>query len=585
MAAALKDSYKGTGAEYDKVRSPDETLEWVRERLERLDIPVLQETERIDHGRLGIPVYVSRYTPHAASLTGTYKQMGKGITAAQAEASAVMELVERFSVFWFRDNFEFIRCGVAELESGRGEVSMPLTHMTRVFSSRETLDAVEDLIPEIPLQWAGGIVPLSDHASASVSTMVPFSWHWPINEYNGSAAGNSLEEAAVQAISEVVERHVCSVISRDQLRTPEIDPASLTDPAAVELLERFTRLGIRVVLKDFSLGTGIPTVGAVAWDPSTLPHRSEIVYTAGTSPDPQRAVIRALTEVAQLAGDFDTDGRYLESGLPKFESLDDMAYILEPEEVVPVDALPACASDNFLHEVRQMCRGLEDAGLSIYLLDITHPVLEVPAVYAVMPGNQFRDRTTGLDPVYHSARVAASAFEWAPDRAIASLSAMYERFPQRFETAFFLARCFEEAGDPARAAELYSVALGLDPGHEAASIRCHLGVCMRLLGDVDGAVKELLAARSINPGLKEIHNQLGFCYYSSGEYYKAIECFEAAIEIDPGSAIDYANIGSNLRKLGMYGPALKWYGMALELDPGLDWAHEHVKEIRRCMAQ
>ena len=109
-------------------------------------------------------------------------------------------------------------------------------------------------------------------------------------------------------------------------------------------------------------------------------------------------------------------------------------------------------------------------------------------------------------------------------------------------------------------------------------------MCMRLLGDVDGAVKELLEARSINPGLKEIHNQLGFCYYSNGEYYKAIECFEAAIEIDPGSAIDYANIGSNLRKLGMYGPALKWYGMALELDPGLDWAHEHVKEIRRCMA-
>jgi len=293
MAGVLKDSFKGTGAEFDKVRSPDETLEWVRERLGRLDIPVLQETERIDRGRLGIPVYVSRYTPQAAGLTGTYRQMGKGITAAQAEASAVMELVERFSVFWFRDNYPFHRCGAAELESactGRC-MTMPPDHMSRVFSVPDGFHQVSELINDFPLEWAMGIVPLA--SSGATDVMVPFSWYWPINEYNGSAAGNSLEEAAVQAISEVVERHVCSLISRDRLQTPEIDPASLTDPAARELLERFTGLGIRVVLKDFSLDTGIPTVGAVAWDPSTFPDRSEIVYTAGTSPDPQRAVIRA----------------------------------------------------------------------------------------------------------------------------------------------------------------------------------------------------------------------------------------------------------------------------------------------------
>ncbi len=586
MTSVLKDSYKESGARYDKVRSPDETLEWVKDRLARLDIPVLQETERIDRGRLGIPVYVSRYTPQAACLTGTYKQMGKGITAAQAEASAVMELVERFSIFWFRDNFQFVRCGASELRAGpdRAGEPMPFDHMAHVFSDRRGLELVDDLITGLPLEWAQGIVPAAD-TPASFPLMVPFSWFWPINEYNGSAAGNSLEEAAVQAVSEVVERHVCSVISRDRLSTPEIDPDSLTDQAARDLLERFTRLGIKVVLKDFSLDTGVATVGAVAWDPSTFPHRSEIVYTAGTSPDPQRAVIRALTEVAQLAGDFDTEGRYLESGLPKFDSLDEMTYILRPEKVVPVDALPSCASSNFLDEIRNMCRGLERAGLGVYLLDITHPVLGVPAVYAIIPGNQFRDRTSDLDPVYHCTRVAASAFAFSPELAVSSLSLLQERFPHRFETAFFLARCYEEAGDAAGAAELYARALELDPGHEEASIRCHLGVCKRLLGHVDEAITELVAARKINPGLKEIHNQLGFCYYSQGEYYRAIECFEAAIEIDPGSAIDYANIGSNLRKLGMLGPALKWYDMALELDPGLDWAQEHVREIRSGMAE
>ncbi len=577
----LKDSYKEGGAEFDKVRSPEETLEWAGGRFSHLDFPLLQETERIDSGRLGIPVYISRYTPQAAALTGTHKQMGKGITAAQAEASAVMELVERFSLFWFRDNAPFTRCARLELSSGAGSGSpqpMPVPHMERVFDKGHRAGSVDDIIEMLPMEWCDGLFPLDDR-----DVLMPFSWFWPINEYNGSAAGNSIEEAAVQAISEVVERHVCSVISRHKLETPEIDPASLSDPAAKELLSRFTRLGIKVVMKDFSLDTGVPTVGAVAWDPSTFPDRSEIVYTAGTSSDPQRAVIRALTEVAQLAGDFDTDGEYVESGLPKFDSLDEMKYVIEPAGTVSIHDLPSCASSNFLDEVRMMCRALEHAGLSVYLVDITHPVLQVPAVYAILPGNQFRNRTIDLDAVYHCSRVAVAAFEWAPEGAMQCLNALKERFPHRYETSFFLARCHEEAGDYVNAVRLFEQALELDPGHEAASIRCHLGVCWRELGDIERAIKELSRAREINPGLKEIHNQLGFCYYSKEDFYRAIECFEAAIEIDPGSAIDYANIGSNLRRLGMYAPALKWYEMALELDPDIDWAVEHVQEIREAM--
>ena len=576
----LCDSYKESGARYDKVRSPEETLSWVRERLDRLDMPVLQETSRIDQGRLGIPVYISRYTPEAAGLTGTYKQMGKGVTAAQAEASAIMELVERFSLFWYRDNHEFDIMLRRELDGAL----MPLSHMARVFSVSDSagqtdVAQLEKIVDMLPLRWSRGICPVA----GVHPLLLPFSWFWPVNEYNGSAAGNSLEEAAVQAVSEVVERHVCSVISRDMLNTPEIDLESFTDPAVIELVQRFVSLGIRVVLKDFSLDTGIPTVGAVAWDPSTFPDRSEIVYTAGTSPDPNRAVIRALTEVAQLAGDFDTDGQYVESGLPKFDSLEEMDYVLSSDVKVPVTALPDCSSDNFREELLNMCSSLENASLSVYLVDITHPVLEVPAVYAVIPGNQFRDRTIGLDPVFHCSRVAAGAFHDSPDQAVAALQELQATYPERFETAFFLGHVCEVSGDYETAARWYRRAAELESGSEEASIRCHLGVCLRETGDVQGAIRELQAARDLNPGLKEIHNQLGFCYYSTGDYYRAIECFEAAIEIDPGSAIDYANIGSNLRKLGMPAPALKWYEMALELDPGLEWAAEHAREIRQSL--
>ena len=52
----IRDSYKDTGALYDKVKTPAETIRWVKDRLGAIDMDILQETVRIDKDRLGIPV-------------------------------------------------------------------------------------------------------------------------------------------------------------------------------------------------------------------------------------------------------------------------------------------------------------------------------------------------------------------------------------------------------------------------------------------------------------------------------------------------------------------------------------------------
>ena len=70
---------------------------------------MLAETDRVDTGRLGIPVFVSVCGPEARDIMPTRKQMGKGASPEQAEASALMELVERYSFFSFwadESNFE-----------------------------------------------------------------------------------------------------------------------------------------------------------------------------------------------------------------------------------------------------------------------------------------------------------------------------------------------------------------------------------------------------------------------------------------------------------------------------------------------
>lgn len=570
----LKDSFKGSDTAFDKARPADETLKWVRSRFSRLGMPIIQNTERVDKGRLGIPVYVSRYSPSISHLTGTPMQMGKGATPAQAEASAVMEMVERFSLFNFVKERKHRFCRRMDFETGAVSLEDMLRALHLKDQSEDAVSKAGGLIETLTFNWVRAFCP-----AGGEEFWLPLSWFWPLNEYNGSASGNSFEEAAVQALSEVVERHVCSIVTHKRLSTPTIEPDSIKDLVARELLAKFQRLNIELVLKDFSLDLGIPTVGAIAWDPSTFPASSEIVYTAGTAPDPQRAVIRALTEVAQLAGDFDREGRYVESGLPKFSSLDEASYVLDENVRVCLESMPNCCSENFRLEVERLCRSLADVGLKAYLVDITYPELGVPAVYAVVSGNHFRDRARNLDVAFHCARLVDSVER--PQKALSILKAMNDLYSERYDIAFYTGHAHERLGDYAEALKWYDRAFMLNPlSDEVASIYCHRGACYKELEDFNKAIEELVLARDSNPELKEIHNLLGYCFYRLGEHVKAIEAFEQTISIDPGSAIDYANIASNLRELDMKDAAIKWYEMALELDPDLSWARDKMRELQ-----
>ena len=90
---------------------------------------------------------------------------------------------------------------------------------------------------------------------------MPFNWFFAINEFNGPSAGNCVEEALSQGICEIVERHVSSIISHKRMNVPAISPDSATDPLVREMLQKYPQTGIQLFISDFSLDTGIPTVG------------------------------------------------------------------------------------------------------------------------------------------------------------------------------------------------------------------------------------------------------------------------------------------------------------------------------------
>lgn len=566
----LNDCMKTYRHDQDKVRTPAETVRWVRKRLEDLDLRLLVETKRIDTGRLDIPVYISLCGEDALRLTGTKKQMGKGATPLQSEASALMELVERFSFFSFIHQGSFPLHTWAELEKdalSAGDLKLSLHDET----SRE--DRCVEFLKNCPMRWT-----VARNLTKGRDQWVPIDWFYLINEYNGPAAGNTLEEAILQSLCEVVERHVGSIVSYEKRFTPAIDRNSIKDPAAVELIGKFEREGISVYLRDFSLDTGIPSVGALAFDPQTFPEKSEIVFTAGTTSNPEKSLCRALTEIAQLAGDFESRTSYRPT-LPKYSTLEEALYLMNDMQTVPIQTMPNLDHDNIRVEIERCVEALRKINLQVLVVNVTHPQLEIPAVYTIIPGAHFLDRTRDTDFAQHAARTILRYS--LPSQRTEQLKRLLELFGPRYDLTFFMAHSLELEGEIHAALELFERALAQNPEpREIASIYVHMASCQKDLGLYSNALETLEEAEKHNRELKEIYNLRGFCLYQLKRHQEAISAFERAIEIDPGSAIDYANIGSNLRELGMIEEAIRLYKMALDLNPDIDFARENILKLQ-----
>jgi ribosomal protein S12 methylthiotransferase accessory factor len=558
----------------DKACSPVETVSRFKEKLKEAGLDILKEVRRIDTGRLDIPVYFSVCGKDARDIIGTKKQMGKGSTPEQSKASACMELGERFSFFSFLKDQENFIVGDYPAMIEAGYPVLPVeTLLKSVHDTTRTPEQLERLLAGLPMRWTW-----ARNLTGSEDVLLPFSWFYAINEFNGPCAGNTIEEAILQGISEVVERHVCAVITKEQIRTPAIELASVTDPVARELIDKFEGNGIQLRVNDFSLDTGIPTIGALAWDPATFPDKSELVYTAGTTPGAVKALIRALTEVAQLAGDFESGSNYVASGLPKPRSLDDIDYVVNPEQTISIDQITDLCNDDMLQELNNCLAALQRIDMEVLVIDTMHPKLRVPAAYTIIPGAHFRERADSGDAALFAAKLAAELLE--PEALEEKLTAMQQELPSAYYLEFYRGRNFYELGVVEAALECFQRALTLNPNSEDKPyLYSYIGSCLRDLQQYAEAVTILEKGLEYDGNRPDIHNILGVCHFKTENFEQAVHHFKQAVDLNPVSAIDYANLAINLQRLGRVDEAIHNYQVALGQDSTISFAAENLAEL------
>jgi ribosomal protein S12 methylthiotransferase accessory factor len=284
--------------------------------------------------------------------------------------------------------------------------------------------------------------------------------------------------------------------------------------------------------------------------------------------------------VAQLAGDFDTAANYVASGLPKFTSLEEADYVINPgTETVDITALPDLSNDNIKVEVQNLISTLANRDMDVIVINTMHSELEIPAFYTIVPGAHFRERALGTSVGMFSAKHIAE--NRAPHEAIHELQKIDRMLPGKYYVQFYLGSRHLDVNDPDAALNHFKNALTLGPNEQdTPSIYSYMGMALKDLGEYREAIEVLQEGEKLDNERTDLYNLMGFCHFKLKEHEAAIKNFKRVIHLDPASAIDYANIASNYRDMGEKAKAIRYYEMALTLDSTIEFARQNLEALK-----
>ena len=199
-----------------------ETLARVRAHARRVPITRVSDLTPLD--RLRLPVF-SATTPLARDLT---THMGKGVDAESAQVSAMMEAIERVSA------------ERVERPTEHASFRAMTTRMSCVLDPR-TFDLPDDTSyrEDRPISWVEGWDVMQDQPvwiPADLAVSPPHEGVLHDVDTNGLAAGNTLLEAVVHALCEVIERDAVSVSLFRSLVADREESASDSRPLMLETL-------------------------------------------------------------------------------------------------------------------------------------------------------------------------------------------------------------------------------------------------------------------------------------------------------------------------------------------------------------
>jgi ribosomal protein S12 methylthiotransferase accessory factor len=321
---------------------------------------------------------------------------GKGTTEAQARASALCEALERYSGEFQGD--EPRRSGsLAELEPAALHPNECMGFSASQYARREETNARAQsqrtfvpvpFAPDATVDWT----PLWS-LTHETERLLPTAYCYYtadvpgrdacLADSNGNAAGNSIDEAILHGLLELVERDHVALWWYNRLRAPGVDLDALADPWLDEARARLDSQGRKLWALDLTADLGIPVVAAVAV-PGSRAGGVSLGFAA--HPDLRLATVRAVTELVQLSAGAPSGG----AGEGPTERLDPAveSFLRPAEDVTPGGGgdVGGPGTGDIATDLAECAGRVEAAGLEILALDQTRPDIGLPVVKVVVPG-------------------------------------------------------------------------------------------------------------------------------------------------------------------------------------------------------
>lgn len=236
----------------------------------------------------------------------TFKVNGKGLTKEFALASAYGELMERLQLGYIGNRYsqkdghysgieiQDITVSVTDLYAANPMRYNLLAQRFSAFTGKE--ESGEALIKSHGDTNGNIQATAYFNLTRNSKDLYPTYIQMRVYASNGCAAGNTPEEAIVQAISEIVERHHQLRIISERLTVPTIPDNYLKQfPVAYSIIEYVRSHGYKVIIKDCSLDSGFPVIGVCIIDEKSGKYHTHF----GAYPIFEIALERSLTESFQ----------------------------------------------------------------------------------------------------------------------------------------------------------------------------------------------------------------------------------------------------------------------------------------------
>ena len=191
---------------------------------------------------------------------------------------------------------------------------------------------------------------------------------------------------------EVIERDAWSIFELTHKNYAQFDLDSIESEIVNDAIDKFESEGIKIKLMDFTADINVPTIAASA-DDTVTKDAGLLTLGIGTHLDPEVAVFRALTEVAQSRATQINGAREdtvradfaREAGYERMKRIN-RYYFREEENKVDFKNIENRSTTSISEDLKIVSKDLADNEIKhILYADLTRPELDVSVVRVIIP--------------------------------------------------------------------------------------------------------------------------------------------------------------------------------------------------------